>query len=66
MDYQLGALSLQESNLKRELGSIGQAVNIHLSGDWEEKIREYLADLHIGLESLNTAPQNEEERLEIF
>ena len=66
MDYQLGALTLQESNLKRELGSIGQAVNIHLSSDWEEKVQEYLVDLQAGLESLNAAPLNKEERQEIF
>ena len=66
MDYQLGALTLQESNLKREFGSIGQAVNIHLSSGWEEKVREYLVDLQAGLESLNAAPLNKEERQEIF
>jgi hypothetical protein len=29
-------------------------------------VREYLADLQAGLESLNTEPQSEEERQEIF
>lgn len=66
MDYQLGMLTLQELSLKRELTSIGQAVNIHLSGDWEGEVKEYLADLQAGLDSLNAAPQSEEERREIF
>lgn len=66
MDYQLGALTLQELNLKREFTSIGQAVNIYLLGDWEAKVKEYLADLQAGLDSLNAVPQNDEERQEIF
>lgn len=66
MDFQLGALTLQELSLKREFASIKQAVNIHLLGDWEGQVIEYLADLQMGLESLNTAPQNDEERQEIF
>lgn len=35
-------------------------------GDWEANVSEYLADLQTGLESLNAAPQTEEERQEIF
>jgi type I restriction enzyme R subunit len=66
MDYQLGEITLQELNLKREYTSIGQAVNIHALGDWEAKVKEYLADLQAGLDSLNVVPQNDEEILEIF
>lgn len=66
MDYQLGAMTLQELGLKRELTSIGQAVNIHLLNDCEAKVKEYLADLQAGLESLNAAPQNDVDRQEIF
>jgi len=67
MDYQLGALTLQELSLKREFASIEQAVNIHLLGDWERHVIEYLPDLlQMGLDSLNAAPQSEEERQEIF
>lgn len=66
MDYQLGALTLQELNLKREFAEIGQAVNISALGDWETKVTEYLADLQAGLESLNDIPQSDEERQEIF
>ena len=37
-----------------------------LLGDWEATVEEYLADLQMGLESLNAAPQNDEQRQEIF
>lgn len=66
MDYQLGAIALQELSLKREYADIGQAVNIYALGDWETRVVEYLADLQAGLDSLNVIPQNDEERLEIF
>jgi hypothetical protein len=45
MDYQLGALTLQELSLKRDYANIEQAVNIHALGDWEARVAEYLADL---------------------
>lgn len=66
MDYQLGAIALQELSLKREYSDIGQAVNIHALGDWETRVVEYLANLQAGLDSLNIIPKNDEERLEIF
>ena len=66
MDYQLGAIALQEISLKREYADIGQAVNVYALGDWETRVIEYLADLQAGLDSLNVIPQNDEERLEIF
>ena len=62
MDYQLGVLTLQEISLKREFVSIEQAVNMHLLGDWEGQVIEYLADLQMGLDLLNAAPQSGEER----
>jgi hypothetical protein len=37
-----------------------------LLGDWEATVEGYLADLQMGLESLNAAPHHFEERLEIF
>lgn len=66
MDYQLGTLTLQEVNLKRDLESVGQAVDIQLFGDWEEKVEEYLTDLKVGIASLNDDPQSPEDKLEIF
>jgi site-specific DNA recombinase len=66
MEYQLGAMSFQELSLKRELITIEYAVNIDLLNDWEAIVRDYLADLQAGLESLNTEPQSEEDAREIF
>ena len=67
MDYQLGALTRQEVSFKRELSSLGQAININALGDWETKINEYLVDLRAGIEELkNAVPQDEEERHNLF
>jgi len=67
MDYQLGALTMQEVSFKRELSSLGQAININALGDWETKINEYLVDLRAGIEELkNAVPQDEEERHNLF
>ncbi len=66
MDYQLGAIAIQELSLKREYADIGQAVNIYALGDWETRVVEYFADLQAGVDSLNVIPKNDEERLEIF
>jgi len=66
MDYQLGILSNQETNLRGEIASMGEFVRLSILGGWEEKARQYFEDLQVGLESLNTAPQNDEERQEIF
>ena len=66
MDYQLGAITLQELNLKREMVAYGEITNLSSLSNWEEKAEEYFLDLQMGLESLNTAPQTEEERCEVF
>jgi DNA invertase Pin-like site-specific DNA recombinase len=66
MDYQLGALTLQELTLKRDLASIGIALDVNSIRDWEARISEYFADLQAGIASLNTVPQCEEERQEVF
>ena len=66
MGYQLAAISLQEFSLKRDWVSVGQAMDIHLLGDWQAKVRKFLADLRAGIESFNAIPQNDEERQEIF
>jgi DNA invertase Pin-like site-specific DNA recombinase len=67
MEYQLGAMTLQEVSLKREVSSLGQAININALNDWEAKLNEYLADLRAGIEELkNAAPQDGEERHSLF
>ena len=67
MDYQSGAMTMQEVSLKRELSSLGQAININALSDWEIKINEYLADLRAGVEELkNAAPEDDDERHNLF
>lgn len=66
MEFQLGVMDMQEISLKQDLSSIEQVVNINLLDDWETKVNEYLADLRAGLESLNSNPENEIKRQEIF
>ena len=66
MDYQLGALTLQELNLKREMMSISEIARLSAFDDWEDVAREYLASLRDGLEELNAEPETEEERHELF
>jgi hypothetical protein len=57
---------LQELTLKRELAMLGNTIEIYRMGDWETKIEEYLQDLKAGIDSLNTKPENQEDRQEIF
>jgi site-specific DNA recombinase len=66
MDYQLGALTFQELEIKREMVAYQQIVDLRLLDNWDDKVREYFRDLQEGIESLNTAPQSDEERREIF
>jgi site-specific DNA recombinase len=67
MERQLGTLTLQEVNLKRELSRLGQSIDIDSLDKWETKFEEYLADLKAGLDELkNAAPQNDEERHHVF
>lgn len=66
MDYQIGEITLQENGLNQELSSIGQTLNFNRIVDWEIRVKEYLEDLQVGLESLNATPQNEQEKKEVF
>lgn len=40
MDYQLGALALQETYLKQEVSNLGIIQNSRLLGGWEKTARE--------------------------
>ncbi len=66
MDTQLAAISIQEKEIRHTLAASKQASEIVALTDWEDKVREYLADLHAGLESINTPPQGDEEAHEQF
>jgi chromosome segregation ATPase len=61
MDTQIASLDIQETEIKRELNSLKAAVELQALEDWEAQVREYLANLQAGVESLNTPPQNDEE-----
>ena len=67
MEQQLGVLTLHEVSLKRELSSLGHAININSLKDWETKLAEYFADLQAGIHELkNAAPQDDEEQRQVF
>ena len=66
MDYQLGALDLQELSLKQDLATVMQQAQIHISDDWEEQVRDYLADLQVGVASLEFDARGPEDAQEIF
>ena len=67
MEQQLGTVTMQEVSLKRELSTLGQAININALNDWEAEFTVYLADLRAGIDELKSAaPQNDEERRAVF
>jgi hypothetical protein len=66
MEYQLGALTLQELDLKREMANLSEVARLSALDEWEDVAREYLASLYDGLEELNTEPETEEEQHELF
>ena len=66
MDSQLAALSFHEAAVKKELAICQQKVDVNALDGWEHQVREHLADLRAGLESLNAPPQNDGEAHEQF
>jgi hypothetical protein len=67
MEHQLTQLTYQEVTLRRELSTLGEAININALENWEENVAEFLADLKAGVDELKTvAPQTPEEQHEIF
>lgn len=66
MDTQLASLTTQEAELKRELQGVKVNVELQALENWEERVREYLADLRAGIESLNVPPQDDEEAHQQF
>ncbi len=61
MDTQLAALAIQEAGLRREMASHALTVELTALDGWEAQVRDYLADIRLGLESLNAPPQSDEE-----
>lgn len=67
LEYQLSAVTMQEVSLKRDLTSLGQAIDTNLLDNWEYKFNEYLADLQVAMDELKkAAPQTVEERHRVF
>ena len=66
MEYHLGALTLQELSLKRELATHSEVASLHELENWEQAISEYFFDLQAGMASLDVKPHNEKEAEEIF
>jgi hypothetical protein len=67
MEQQLNQLTFQEVTLKRDLSSLGEAININALENWEAAVGEYLADLKAGVEELKkVTPQTSEEQHEVF
>jgi site-specific DNA recombinase len=66
LEKQLAALDATEVEIRRKMTLIGDVNELSEISDWEENFREYLEDLRVGLESLNAAPQTDEERREQF
>lgn len=66
MDFQLAALKIQEMQKRQQLAEKQDLIQLSASADWDKQLREYLEDLRSGVESLNAAPDNDEEWREIF
>jgi len=66
MEYQLGSLKLQEMQKRQAIAAHNELIQLSAAADWDVQVRDYLEDLRAGLESLNAAPQSDEERREVF
>jgi site-specific DNA recombinase len=66
MEIQLAQIAAQELLFKQELSTQDQFVQLSEINNWEEAALEYLEDLKVGLQSLDAAPQSDEEQHEIF
>jgi DNA invertase Pin-like site-specific DNA recombinase len=66
-DEQMRELYKVEERLKRRLIALEQEIDTYARLDWEEKIKEYVADLQTGIRELtNTIPKTPEEQHHVF
>ncbi|MBI5963729.1 MAG: hypothetical protein HY863_09665, partial [Chloroflexi bacterium] len=66
-DEQMRELYKVEERLKRRLTALEQEIDTYARLDWEEKIKEYVANLQAGIEGLNKAnPKTPEEQHRVF
>ncbi|NOH02756.1 MAG: recombinase family protein [Chloroflexi bacterium] len=66
MERRLNEYSQLEVQLKKELSAMQKAIDERLLTDWEAKVMQFLDDLKIGIQALNTEPATDEEWLESF
>lgn len=66
MERTLNEYSQLEVGLKSELSSIKKRIDERLLVDWEAKVREFLADLEVGIQDLSDLSVTEEHWLETF
>jgi site-specific DNA recombinase len=66
MEFQLGALSMEEAYVKRELTNSNAIYDVASLEDWESTARAYLEDLWLGIVSLTIEPESDEEKQEQF
>ncbi|MDP1541293.1 MAG: hypothetical protein Q8L72_11670 [Moraxellaceae bacterium] len=66
-DEQMRELYKVEERLKRRLTTLEQEIDTYARLDWEEKVKEYVADLQAGTEELNNViPKTPEEQHRVF
>jgi hypothetical protein len=64
---QMRELYKEEEHLKRRLAALEQEMDTYARLDWEEKVKEYVANLQAGIIELNNAnPKTPEEQHRIF
>jgi len=64
---QMRVLYTVEERLKRRLTTIGREIEIYARLDWEEKVNDYIADIQVGIEELNSATsKTPEEQHRVF
>ncbi|MBX7251987.1 MAG: hypothetical protein K1X50_08385, partial [Candidatus Promineofilum sp.] len=66
METQLGALTMEENYTRGELVHVNTLYQVAAAADWETAARTYLEDLRLGVMSLDTEAQTEEERAALF
>ncbi len=66
-DARMRELYTVEERLKRRLTALEQELDTYATLDWEEKVKEYVTDLQVGIEELNNAnPKTPEEQHLVF
>jgi hypothetical protein len=66
-DARMRELYTVEEGLKRRLTALEQELDTYATLDWEEKVKEYVSNLQVGIEELNNAnPKTPEEQHLVF